>query len=299
MQLLPFVMRPVKKIILLIVLISVSVFIIAMVRDSAATGLRILNSAVALTSSYNVTKDIAYSDSAHQTLDIYTPENLSKKRPVVVFFYGGGWSWGDKSYFTFIADAFVKMGYVVVIPNYILYPNGKYPDFIDDGAKAVDWVSRHIHDYYGDNTQLNLVGHSAGAYIGAMVSFNDKYLRVLGSNTGIITKFAGVAGPYNFTPTDKEYIDIFRQENFVEMKVENHVSGNEPASLLLHSEGDTTVGQFNQEKMKRALTAKKSSVETILYGNDITHIKIMLKLHPWFAGDVNVGKDIDAFFKGS
>jgi len=287
-----------KKILLIILLISSLVFIIALVKNGAATGLKILNVAVALRSNYTVTRDIAYASAAHQTLDIYAPKNIDKKLPVIVFYFGGGWSWGDKSYFAFVADSFVEKGYVVVIPNYVLYPEGKYPQFVTDGAKAIAWVNRNIERYEGDIKQLNIVGHSAGAYIGAMVSFNDKYLASQGSNTSIIHKFAGIAGPYNFTPKAQEYIDIFGKENFVDMKIENHVSGNEPPSLLLHSEGDTTVGAFNQEKMKQALKAKQSRVETIMYGPEITHIKILLKLHPWFAGEVDVGKDINNFLKG-
>lgn len=227
-----------KKILLSLLLLgalALSVLLIALVRDTSATGLTLINSAISLKANYKVSKDIAYSDAEHQQLDIYQPEVLQAKHPVIVFFYGGAWTWGDKRYFKFVADAFVDKGYVVVIPNYVLYPNGKYPDFVQDGAKAIDWVSRNIGKFNGDANQLNVVGHSAGAYIGAMTSYNDSYMKALGSNTSVIKKFAGIGGPYNFTPKEKIFVDVFGEENVDSMKVEDYVNGNEPPSLLLHS----------------------------------------------------------------
>jgi len=38
-------------------------------------------------------------------------------------------------------------------------------------------------------------------------------------------------------------------------------------------------------------------VQTRLYGEGINHINILLKLHPWFAGSVDTGHDIDEFFQ--
>ncbi|WP_413693877.1 alpha/beta hydrolase [Psychromonas sp. KJ10-2] len=289
-----------KKLLLLIALIPVAILIFSFIKDSAATELKILNTAVSLSSNLKTEKDVVFDQSHDLKLDIYSNKDwkADTKRPVLVFFYGGGWSWGDKDYFTFVADSFVDKGYVVVIPNYRLYPKVKYPAFIKDGAKAVAWVNQHINKFGGDAEQLFITGHSAGAYIAAMLAFNDQYLAAEDQPTSIIKAVAGIAGPYNFTPKEQQYIDIFGEENFNDMRIENHLIGNEPPALLIHSEGDTTVGLFNQKLMEEALTANGGTVETLVYGQDITHIKVLMKLHPWFANEVNVGSDIDAFFKG-
>jgi acetyl esterase/lipase len=288
-----------KKILIIIVLIPLAFLIYAFIKDSAATGLRILNTAVSLTSNMTVKKDIIFDSHKKLALDIYTNANwqADTKRPVLIFFYGGGWRWGDKAYFKFVADSFVDKGYVVVIPNYTLYPAAKYPEFVKDGAKAVAWVQQNIAKHGGDIDNLFVTGHSAGAYIAAMVAFNDQYLAAENQSTSIIKAMAGISGPYNFTPKEQEYIDVFGEENFDDMKILNHVNGNEPPALLIHSEGDTTVGLFNHELMVEALKAKQDSVETLIYGKDITHVKALMKLHPWFAKEVNVAADIDAFFK--
>ncbi|MFT4691034.1 MAG: hypothetical protein ACKVHO_07885 [Verrucomicrobiia bacterium] len=49
----------------------------------------------------NVTRDIRYSDPAHErhVLDVYSPAN-AKGLPVVFWIHGGGWVVGDKTNFS-------------------------------------------------------------------------------------------------------------------------------------------------------------------------------------------------------
>ncbi len=286
-----------KKLMLFILLPTVFIFVIAMFIDLAATGLRLLNTGVSLTHSYNISRDISYGSEPWQKLDIYRAQNADENTPVIVFFFGGGWSWGDKAYFEFIADSFVRRGYTVAIPNYVLYPQGKFPQFVEDGAQAIVWIKNNISKYQGSEEKIFLVGHSAGAYIAAMAATDKRYLQQAGESKGFIKGVAGIAGPYNFTPKAKEYINIFGKENFDSMKVAQYVTGNEAPMILLHGSGDKTVGVFNQEIMAEALKKEKVKHQSVVYTDNITHIKILLKLHPWFADNVNVAEDIDWFFK--
>lgn len=282
---------------LFILVPAVLIFVIALFIDAAATGLRLLNTGVSLTHSYNISRDIPYGDESWQKLDIYRAQSADENTPVIVFFFGGGWSWGDKAYFEFIADSFVRRGYTVAIPNYVLYPQGKYPQFVEDGAQAIAWIKNNVGKYQGSAEKVFLVGHSAGAYIAAMAATDKRYLQQAGESTSFIKGVAGVAGPYNFTPKAQEYINIFGKENFDSMKVAQYVTGNEAPMILLHGSGDKTVGLFNQETMAESLGKQNVKHQSVLYNSNITHIKILLKLHPWFADEVNVAEDIDAFFK--
>lgn len=282
---------------LFILLPAVIIFSVALLIDAAATGLRLLNTGVSLTHSYNISRDISYGGESWQKLDIYRARDADENTPVIVFFFGGGWSWGDKAYFEFIADSFVRKGYTVAIPNYVLYPQGKFPQFVEDGAEAIVWIKNNISEYQGSAEKIFLVGHSAGAYIAAMAATDTQYLQKAGESKSFIKGVAGVAGPYNFTPKAQEYINIFGKENFDSMKIAQYVTGNEAPMILLHGSGDKTVGVFNQEIMAEALKKENVKHQSILYNKNITHIKILLKLHPWFADSVNVAEDIDWFFK--
>jgi acetyl esterase/lipase len=283
---------------MLFIIIPVSIIVfIDLLTDTAATALRVLNTGVSLTNSYKITRDTSYGTEPWQKLDIYRAQDADENTPVIVFFFGGGWSWGDKAYFEFVADSFVRKGYTVAIPNYVLYPKGKFPQFVQDGAKAIVWVKNNIDKYQGNADNIFLVGHSAGAYIAAMAATDERYLQQAGEDMLFIKGVAGIAGPYNFTPKAQEYVAIFGRENFELMKVANHMTGSEPPMILLHGNGDTTVGRFNQETMATALAQGNVKHKSVLYDDDITHTKILLKLHPWFAGKVNVTEDIDNFFK--
>ncbi|MEH6711050.1 MAG: alpha/beta hydrolase [Paraglaciecola polaris] len=284
--------------ILLIILLGLAIWLgVCWYQDSRATALSILNTALKLLQPTDVVKDIPFAQQPWQTLDVYSSSIKDKPAPVLVFIHGGGWNWGSKDMYYFVAQAFVKRGYTVVVPNYIKYPAGRFPAFIEDGAQALAWVKANIVHYQGDPQQIFLAGHSAGAHTGALLLTDQHYLAEVGLSRSVIRGFAGIAGPYAFTPDSPEYIATFGPDNFNNMKANLHVVGGEPPMLLLHAKGDSTVGQFNQQQLADAMALKQSPVETILYGENIDHTSILLKLHPWFAGDVNVGQDIDRYFQ--
>lgn len=68
------------------------------------------------------------------------------------------------------------LGYIVVIPSTRLYPEVKFPTFIEDSALAVAWVNDNINSYGGSN-DLFVLGHSSGAHMAAMVVADERYLQ--------------------------------------------------------------------------------------------------------------------------
>src|SRR5882724_3365318 len=115
---------------------------------------------------YDVAEDIAYADGARRRLDVYRPNN-ARQAPIIVFFYGGSWQIGSKETYLFLAATLAARGYVVVVPNYRVYPEVKFPEFLSDGAKAVRWAKDNAATYGGDASQVFIMGHSAGAHIAA------------------------------------------------------------------------------------------------------------------------------------
>ena len=87
-----------------------------------------------------------------------------------------------------------------VIPDYRVYPEVRFPAFIEDGASAVAWVCSNTNRIGDDAARLFLMGHSAGAYIAAMFALNSSYLAQGGMTTRELKGFVGMAGPYDFLP---------------------------------------------------------------------------------------------------
>lgn len=263
--------------------------------SGSAAALTVLNNAIKLTHRIAVEKNLSYGDKPWQQLNVY-PQPGDAAAPVVLFIYGGGWHQGKKEHYHFVADALVRRGYVVVIPDYIKYPDGRFPTFVEDIALATAWVKNNINKLGGNPQQVLLAGHSAGAHTGALLVTDPAYLQAVGLNKADVMGFVGLAGPYNFTPKAKTYVKTFGPENFEVMKANTHVDGSEPPIKLLHSTGDKTVGLFNLQTFRNRLMADGVAVETVVF-DDIGHAAMVLKMHPWFADEINLAEETDVFFQ--
>lgn len=262
-------------------------------------GMWLMNTAMRAATDYSVVEDVSFGDQAWQKLDVYPAQATTDKAPVVVFIHGGSWRHGRKDQYFFAADAFLRLGYTVVLPDYIKHPSpqARYPAFVEDGAHALAWVKANIDRFKGDPNNIFLAGHSAGAHTAAMLATDGRFLRSVGLSERDIRGVAGIAGPYSFVPDWHVTQEVFGPpERYPLMDALNYVDGSEPSTLLLHSRDDQQVGLHNQEKLAASLKATGGDVETILY-NGISHIDIVLQLHPWFANEYNVARDIDSFFR--
>lgn len=145
--------------------------------------------------------DVPYGAGPRQRLDVYSPRRASGQAPVVVFFYGGGWDSGRRQDYAFVGRALARRGYVTVIPDYRLYPEARWPAFLQDGAQAVAWARAHASSYGGDPGRLVLMGHSAGAYNAMMLGLDGRWLGEVGLKPGRdIRAVVGLSGPYDFLP---------------------------------------------------------------------------------------------------
>ncbi|TWT77830.1 Carboxylesterase NlhH [Posidoniimonas polymericola] len=105
-------------------------------------------------------------------LDLYLPEESGNaaRRPVVVFFHGGGLTGGDKQTAAPIARLLNRNGVIVVAANYRFSPKVEFPAYVRDAADAVRWTHDHVDEYGGDSKLVFLSGHSAGGYLTLMAA---------------------------------------------------------------------------------------------------------------------------------
>ncbi|KAF9170213.1 hypothetical protein BGX21_009294 [Mortierella sp. AD011] len=122
-----------------------------------------------------------YIPSAHQTEDSHLLQNNLGKgalRPVIVFIYGGAWSSGSKFIYTLFGARLRSMGYLVMIPEYSIFPGGTIEDMEQDVKMAILWAYKNCRDFGGDPQQIYLMGHSAGAHLCAQAVLNDSIRRI-------------------------------------------------------------------------------------------------------------------------
>ncbi len=219
---------------------------------------------------YSRLTDLRYGPAQRNRLDVYLPKQRPTQpdgAPVVVFIHGGGWNSGDKSDYKFVGAALVELGYIVVLPNYGLYPQVKFPAFMQDIAGAVAWVRANAGQWGGNPERLFLMGHSAGAHIAVMLALNQQYLRDAGMEANELRGVAGLAGPYDFIPFTYDYMyDMFGPpQRYAESQPINYVRADAPPLLLLQGLKDKTVGTHNTVNLTRALTALGGPVSAKYY----------------------------------
>lgn len=168
---------------------------------SACSPVKVLN-ALTPSQTYDKTTGIAYGDDPRQKLDVYVPRHALADAPVVVFFYGGSWNSGSRDDYTFVGEALASRGIVVVVADYRLYPQVRYPLFLEDSARAVAWTRAHIREFSGNAQRMYLMGHSSGGYNAAMLALDANLLGAVGMSPKDLRGWIGLAGPYDFLPIE-------------------------------------------------------------------------------------------------
>jgi acetyl esterase/lipase len=211
--------------------------------------------------------DIPYGTRPRQRLDVYTPW-YAKDRPIIVFWYGGGFDHGKKSQYRFVGAALAKAGYVAVLPDYRLYPEVKFPAFVEDGAEALAWVVSHAAQIGGDPKRIYVSGHSAGAHLAAMLAYDRARLARVALPPDTVRGLIGLAGPYALTPNDATLHAIFDAPYTpADWRPAELVIAGAPPALLIHGDADDVVDVNHARTLAAALEAVGTQVTLRTYSN--------------------------------
>ncbi|KAG9312504.1 alpha beta hydrolase domain-containing protein [Chiua virens] len=133
-------------------------------------------------------KEFKYGQRNRHYLDVYYPHAASAlstpngKLPVLFFIYGGGYNTGSRRFpepydmgYRALGSFFAARGFLVVIPDYRLVPEVKFPSASEDVRDALIWVAGHAGEVAGAVTEAKsaraeldpghvfILAHSAGA----------------------------------------------------------------------------------------------------------------------------------------
>ncbi|HZF74820.1 MAG TPA: alpha/beta hydrolase [Acetobacteraceae bacterium] len=230
-----------------------------------------LASALTPLSGLQVRRDIRYAPHAAGLLDLYEPEGLPPGEPLLVFFYGGGWQTGGRAEYRFAARALAGLGAAVAVPDYRLYPAGRWPDFVEDGAAAVDSL-RAAHP----GRPVVAMGHSAGAFIAVALAVDPRW-GVQDALSGAV----GLAGPYQFGPEYAAYAPIFAAapDGWARALPEDTSPAGSPPLLLLHGAEDRVARPRQSTFLAERAQAAGVPARAVLYPG-VGHIGIMAAFAP-------------------
>jgi len=194
-------------------------------------------------SSYRGREGVAYGPHPRQRLDLFQPLAAGRPGPLVVFFYGGSWTRGERADYRFVGEALASNGIATVVADYRLSPEVRYPHFLADCALAVKWAADHAAQLGADPTRLYLMGHSAGAYNAAMLALDGRLLGAVGLSPHRLAGWIGLAGPYDFLPIRNPDAQVAFNwpATLPDTQPIAHVSPGAPRTLLLAAAEDDSV----------------------------------------------------------
>ena len=226
---------------------------------------------------------LSYGSSERQRVDVY---QAGRRKPLVIFFYGGSWNSGSRTDYRFVARAFNDLGYSVAIPDYRLTPEALYPDFLKDSAQAISLLINRAEEFGADPERVILVGHSAGAYNAMMVALDQRWLSP--EDRQRIRGVIGLASPVNFLPIQLPAARLaFHWPNTPrDSQPIEHVSSSSPPILFINANNDPLVDpRINSIAMAEKLRAANVYVEVENFDGPlgmINHARLVATLSPTF-----------------
>jgi acetyl esterase/lipase len=228
-----------------------------------------------------------YGDNHRHQYDCYLHRDNDDSRPKIIFLYGGNWQSGSRGDYRFVADTLCNLGFDVFVPDYRLYPEARFEQIIEDTSRAVDVIMADII-----SGPVFMMGHSAGAQIGALLTLNKTLLQ----SPERIRGFIGLAGPYDFYPfTEDSHWDLFApEEKYPESQPVNFVTRDAPPLYLLHGESDKRVRRGHSKSLMEKQREAGGRASRKVYEN-MGHVDILLSFSRIHRRKSQVVKDINDF----
>jgi acetyl esterase/lipase len=220
-----------------------------------------------------VRKDVPYvegepAEAAKQKLDLYLPKGVSNA-PVLLFFHGGAWRFGDRWQYPPLGHRIAKEGIVTVIPSYRLAPKHPFPAQIEDTASAFAWTVRHIAEFGGDPERIFLAGHSAGAHLVSLLTLHPRYLQQHGLTQKHIRGVIALSGVYDLTVADSQSA-VFGKKPEVRREASPlfFIRADAPPFFVSYCEWDYATLPAQAKRFHRALRAAGAQAELFFTPRD-------------------------------
>ena len=215
--------------------------------------------------------DLVYGhkDGLAMTLDVLKPR-AGANGAAVLYMVSGGWvsRWSppkeSADRFQFLLDK----GFTVVIVRHGSSPRYQVPDAVADVRQAVRFVRFHAKEWGVDPNRLGVHGGSAGGHLSLMLGMasdagdpaaDELVMRESDRVASIVAYFPPVdlrtmaRGAVPATPGQRFPALNFEKEKAADISPILFVTPDDPPTLLIHGDADTTVNISHSQRMFQAL----------------------------------------------
>ena len=100
---------------------------------------------------------------------------LERPAGVIVYYHGGGWVIGAIDEFDTLARKLAeRTSCAVVLVDYRLAPEHRYPVAVDDSYAALEWAAARLDEIAGPDAPLFVAGDSAGGNLAAVMALRAR-----------------------------------------------------------------------------------------------------------------------------
>lgn len=242
--------------------------------------------------------DINYvnDEKIYHKLDIYLPEIVKAKYPIIIYIYGSAWFSNNSkgSDMNTVGAALLNAGYAVVTPNHRSSSDSLFPAQIQDIKAVIRYVRENCQTYNLDTTFIGIAGSSSGGHLAALAGtsggiFNFTFDTItmdmegnLGGNNNFSSNIHAVCDW--FGPTDLLLMDSCRgsmayaegqspeeiligcskkdcNSKFVFLNPITFIDPSDPPFLIFHGDADNVVPYCESQLLYDALQEADVSVE--------------------------------------
>jgi acetyl esterase/lipase len=184
-------------------------------------------------SQYTTFTSIDYigNDNPRQTLDLYIPDDITQKAPLIIFIHGGGWHSGGTENVLAWCDTLLANNFIVAAINYRFSQDSIFPAQIYDCKAAVRWLKANADLYSIDTSKIGLIGVSAGAHLASLIG--------LSSDVPLLEDLS--QGNSNFKSKVNAVVEFYGPSNLLEM---SDYSGSDCPSPRNYDEEGSVVTQL-------------------------------------------------------
>ena len=118
-------------------------------------------------------KDVTIADRTVGGINVrvYTPAAHGTARPLIVYFHGGGFVFGDLRGGDWMCGTVAKgLDAIVLSVEYRLAPKHPFPAGVEDCYATLVWAADHAGELGADGNRLGVMGESAGGNLAAVVA---------------------------------------------------------------------------------------------------------------------------------
>lgn len=154
-----------------------------------------------------VIRDLVYSHAggSPRLADLYLPQAVEGKLPVIIWVHGGGWRFGDRNLSPNLTRWYAERGFAMVTFDYRLSGEAIFPAPVVDLRTVIRWVRSVAQEYGLNSDAIGLWGSSAGAQLSAIAALSSQNLFVSEEHASFSSAVSCVADAY--CPTDFARID--------------------------------------------------------------------------------------------